>query len=177
MNILRKIAKKRKSLIGIAAGILAALSIYFFILLKQVEIAFDSPAEFIPTRIYSSVTRIAPPMPRGFVEKKLKALGYALQVKDREIKFTLHSPHYPDYLVPENHPTLKLKDKAITLRFDSESLDSTLDSIESESGPVNEFYLEPEFVAALSSMLGWAEHVPAHLHVQGRFCMHPMVWC
>ena len=151
MNILRKIAKKRKSLIGIAAGILAALSIYFFILLKQVEIAFDSPAEFIPTRIYSSVTRIAPPMPRGFVEKKLKALGYALQVKDREIKFTLHSPHYPDYLVPENHPTLKLKDKAITLRFDSESLDSTLDSIESESGPVNEFYLEPEFVAALSS--------------------------
>ena len=151
MNILRKMLKKKKTLLVAVIAILAALSFYFLILLKQVEVAFDTPAEFIPTRIYSNVTRISPPMPRVYVEKKLKALGYAPQNLSNDLHFTLHSPHYPDYLIPENHPTLLLKDKSITLHFEDQSPNSQLESIQSETGPVNEFYLEPEFVAALSS--------------------------
>jgi penicillin-binding protein 1B len=151
MNILRKITKKRKTLLAIAVAILAALSFYFVFLLKQVEIAFESPAEFIPTRIYSNVTRIAPPQPRAYIEKKLRLLGYTPKVAGQDLSIVLHSPTYPDYLLPENHITLKLKDKAITLHFDGDAPGSALESIRSDGNDVNEFYLEPEFIATLNS--------------------------
>ena len=151
MNLLRKILKKKKTLLTLAMTILAALIFYFLFLLKQVQMAFDSPAEFIPTRIYSNVARVAPPQARGMLESKLKALGYHPTLSGNSVSFTLHSPQYPDYLVPENHPSLKLKDKAIHLHFEGAQPSSPLESIDSDLGAVNEFFLEPEFVATLNS--------------------------
>jgi penicillin-binding protein 1B len=151
MKIPRKIKKNQKPLLIICGVILVALISYFLFLLKQVETAFDSPAEFIPTRIYSSVEKIAPPMARGSIERKLKALGYTVSTEGSSISFILHSPQYPDYLIPENHVTFDLKDKKLTLRFEGSTPNSSLESIESPSGAVNDFYLEPEFVATLSS--------------------------
>ncbi len=124
---------------------------FFYYLYRQVDLAFESPAEFIPTRIYSNVYRIAPPLARGTILEKLRALGYSIENAGSDISFTLHSPKYPDYLLPENHPTLTLKDQAITLRFDGTSADSPLLGIGTPSGEVNDLYLEPEFVATLSS--------------------------
>jgi penicillin-binding protein 1B len=151
MKLLSKIKKNQKPLLIVTALILAALISYFVFLLKQVETAFESPAEFIPTRIYSSVAKIAPPQARAAVERKLKALGYATSANGSALSFTLHSPQYPDYLIPENHPTFQLKDKKITLHFEGTNPNSPLESIDSEAGAVNEFYLEPEFVATLNS--------------------------
>ncbi len=124
---------------------------FFLYLLGQVESAFETPTEFIPTRIYSNVTRIAAPIARGSVEQKLKALGYNPKANENDLSFTLHSPEYPDYLLPQDHPTLKLKDKVIQLRFDGTSPESRLSSIESGGVEINDLYLEPEFVATLSS--------------------------
>ncbi len=124
---------------------------FFLYLLGQVESAFETPTEFIPTRIYSNVTRIAAPLARGTVEQKLKALGYNPKATENDLSFTLHSPEYPDYLLPQDHPTLKLKDKVIQLRFDGTSPESRLSSIESGGVGINDLYLEPEFVATLSS--------------------------
>jgi penicillin-binding protein 1B len=124
---------------------------YFLYLLHQVEVAFNAPAEFIPTRIYSDVSRVAPGQARQPIEKKLKSLGYTLVEKGDDLTFTLHSPTYPEHLIPAEHPTHELKDKKITFHFDGEKQDSLLESIEAESGSVNDLYLEPEFIATLSA--------------------------
>lgn len=127
-----------------------SLLFYFLYLLHQVEVAFNAPAEFIPTRIYSDVSRVAPGQARQPIEKKLKSLGYSYQEKGDELSFVLHSPQYPEHLLPGDRATLQLKDKKITLHFDG-SKDSLLESIESDSGSVNDFYLEPEFIATLTA--------------------------
>ncbi len=151
MKLIRKLAKRRVPILISVIGVLAVLGTFFFYLLKQVELAFETPNEFIPTRIYSSVMKIAPPQARGLIDRKLHALGYVENTSGVDIQFTLHSTNYPDYLIPANHPTLKLKDKRITLHFDGTGPDASLSNIDSEIGAVNELYLEPEFVAALSS--------------------------
>ncbi len=143
--------KKQKVKWLAMSGIFVSLLIYFLFLLHQVEIAFEAPAEFIPTRIYSDVTRVAPGQVRQPIEKKLLSLGYKITKKDEDLTFVLHSPNYPEHLLPENHITPKLKDQSITLHFDGNSKDSNLESIITPSGNVNDFYLEPEFVAALTA--------------------------
>ena len=151
MNLLSKIKKNKIIIISVGALGLAALIIYFAYLLKQVEVAFETPGEFIPTRIYSSVMKVTPPQARGMLEQKLKALGYKILVDGNQLSFTLHSPQYPDYLIPENHITQQLKDQTITLHFEGTEPNSGLDSIESGGKAINEFFLEPEFIATLSS--------------------------
>ncbi len=151
MKLIRKIAKNRTPLLILLTAILVVLGVYFFYLLKQVEVAFEASNEFIPTRIYSSVARIAPPQARASIEHKLRALGYGIKGSGDDLSIVLHSPTYPDYLLPPDHPTLKLKDKRITLHFEGTSPESPLSTIDSENGAVNEFYVEPEFIATLSS--------------------------
>lgn len=151
MKLLRKLAKKKKTITLLISLILIVLGSFFFYLLKQVQVAFEAPKEFIPTRIYSNITRIAPPQARGEVERKLHALGYSIRLSGPDLMFTLHSPQYPEYLVPENHPTLRLKDKQIALHFEGSDPESPLASIDSDLGPVNDFFLEPEFIATLNS--------------------------
>jgi len=143
--------KKQKVRVIALSGLMLGLLIYFLFLLHQVEAAFDAPAEFIPTRIYSNVTRIAPGQTRQPIERKLKSLGYRIQYQENNLSFTLHSPNYPEHLIPEDHVTTKLKDKKITLQFDGLKGNATLESILSDEGNVNDFYLEPEFVATLTA--------------------------
>jgi len=151
MKLIQKFARNRATIL-ITLGVFCLIfASFFFYLLKQVELAFNTPTEFIPTRIFSNVTRIAPPLAKGTVEQKLKALGYPEKAGGNDLTFTLHSPEYPEYLLPPGNPTLRLKDKSITLHFDGNSPDSRLSSIESEGIEVNDLYLEPEFVATLSS--------------------------
>ncbi len=123
----------------------------FTALCERVRLPIDAPAEFIPTRIYSNVTRIAPGQARQPIERKLKSLGYKIQYQENNLSFTLHSPNYPEHLIPEDHVTAKLKDKKINLQFDGPKGNATLESIVTDDGNVNDFYLEPEFVAALTA--------------------------
>lgn len=140
-----------KSWIFIAAGLLAlAFTFYVWNLYGQLEQAFSQQEEFIPTRIYSDVTRIAPPQPRAQVESRLQSLGYSFQKVEDAITFRMHPVDYPTYLVPEGHPVLNAGNKLITFRFDSDKGDALLQSIQVESNEVAELYLEPELVATLS---------------------------
>ncbi len=151
MKLINKLAKNRTGFVVLSLLLMIGFGVFFFYLFRQVELAFDSPSEFIPTRIYSNVTRVAPPLARGAVERKLHSLGYSPRTSGTDLSFTLHSTQYPNFLIPENHPTLKLRDKKITLHFDGSALETPLSSISSDNGPVNEIYLEPEFVATLNA--------------------------
>lgn len=151
MKRLRIITKNKTPLLIVTVIAVGLMGPYFLYLLKQVEAAFEAQNEFIPTRIYSNVTRIAPPQARGSIERKLHALGYIPQTNGEKLSFVLHSPQYPEYLIPEKDPTHDLKDKRITLIFDGAQTESRLSSIESDLGAVNDVYLEPEYIAALNS--------------------------
>jgi penicillin-binding protein 1B len=151
MNLINKFSNNRKGFLLLGAALLLLLLGFIFFLSRQVETAFESPREFIPTRIYSNVTKIAPPVARGRVEEKFRALGYQASVAGNTVAITLHSPQYPDHLLPPDHPTLQLKDKKIFFEFEGTGGSAQLSAIRSETGPVNEIFLEPEFLATLSA--------------------------
>ncbi len=151
MNFTNKIAQNRRGFVIASAVLFLAFLTFFLYLYRQVDTAFETPLEFIPTRIYSSVTRIAPPMARGTIERKIRALGYSVRVSANELSIILHSTRYPDFLIPDQHPTLSLRDKRITFQFDGKSPTSPLASIRTDNGTIDDVYLEPEFVATLSA--------------------------
>ena len=80
----------------------------------MLEQAFNQKNEFVPTRIYSDVNRLAPPQPRGYIENLLQNLAYHPKLakdaggqEDPETwEFQIHSIDYPSYLLPENHTIL-----------------------------------------------------------------------
>jgi hypothetical protein len=96
MNLTHQFSKNRKGFMVLGVVALLLVFSFLFYLSRQVETAFESPREFIPTRIYSNVTRIAPPIARGRVEEKFRALGYQAQASGHMLTITLHSPQYPD---------------------------------------------------------------------------------
>ncbi|MBU6375053.1 MAG: hypothetical protein KGQ59_03585, partial [Bdellovibrionales bacterium] len=103
-----------QSIIRLSAVILipvVALGLYIASLFRQLESAFQRQQQWIPTRLYSDVTRIGPGSPRATVEDRLKALAYSFQSQGREVKFTLHPIRYPDSLIPSDHPTWALAEK------------------------------------------------------------------
>lgn len=142
--------KNKRAFITIAALLLIILGSLLTYLYLNVRKAFLANNEFIPTRVYSNVFKITPPLQKGVIASKLRNLGYNLEEKSETIRFTLHSTQYPEYLIPEDHPTLELYDQPITLQFDGTSGSASLVSIETPNGAQNEIYLEPEFIATLS---------------------------
>lgn len=61
--------------------------------------------EYVPTRIYSAVTRITPPQSRSIEAKMGGTRVYPDPATIRSLEFILHSPNYPDYLLPKTiHP-------------------------------------------------------------------------
>jgi penicillin-binding protein 1B len=137
----------------IAAVVCAiAFGAYITVLYKQLDHAFNQQEEFIPTRIYSDVARLAPPQLKRRVEDRLKVLNYAFQQPSPDtLSFALHSVDYPEYLVPDNHPVLNAPgDSKVELRFDGSTPDSALTSIRLNGQEVADIYLEPEIIATLS---------------------------
>ena len=151
--------RKRKSwsqywifLLGISALGSVVFAFYLWHLFGQVEATFAKPTEFIPTRIYSDVTRIFPPLPRAFIEERLKALSYSPQREGATLKFKMHEAQYPEYLVPEGDQSRKAGDAVVTLTFEDEKdPKSSLQTIQIGDQEVRELYLEPEMISALSS--------------------------
>lgn len=130
--------------------ILAALLAYFTSLSRDLERSFTEQAEFVPTRVYSDVTRIAPAGQRQAIETQLKSRGYAAQISADSIQFTLNAIQYPAYLVPDGHPSLGAGGKSIALFFDGEKPNSMLRSIQIAGEEVPDLFLEPELVATLA---------------------------
>ena len=142
-------------------ALFAGFLIYLYSLYHSVEETFGQQHQFIPTRIYSDVSHIAAPMPFLEVESRLKSLGYKTQPQTPEsITLTLRTLEYPQYLIPDNHPTLMAAGKNITLLFDGPinqpktAAKSNLLAIHlgsSSQGPeLTDLYLEPELVATLA---------------------------
>ncbi|MCC7440071.1 MAG: transglycosylase domain-containing protein [Bdellovibrionales bacterium] len=117
---------------------------------RELRSAFVNRNEFVPTRIYSDVSRIAPPLPRARVLTQLRALGYEWIPSGNDISFKLRQRDFPGSLLPADHPTLRLQGSLVHLRFDGPSASSTLISLESGGSEAEEIYLEPELVATLS---------------------------
>jgi len=130
----------------------AALSIYVSTLLPQLKAAFHEQNQFVPTQIYSDVTRIAPLQPRFIVESRLKNLAYTFRSSKQTIVFNLHDLDYPADLLPYQHPTLDRysRNQPITLYFSGTTPNSTLQSIALGKSEIPDLYLEPELVATLS---------------------------
>ena len=145
----------RKRILLITAGVLAVLFLgYLFTLYRQLEQSFALQEQSIPTRIYSDVSRIAPPEPRYRVLERLKALGYSTKDTDQILTFQLHSIDYPTYLIPDGHPMIDASNSStgsiVTLQFEGPEKDAALQSIKIGDSEVHDVYLEPEIVATLS---------------------------
>lgn len=152
----RAIAFTRRHWLGLLLGLVlfsVAFAIYLSFMYQQLTKAFSETSEFIPTRIYSDVARIAPPAGRSQVEQRLKALGYAWHdAADAEhtIEFTLHELDYPSYMLPENHPTLDAGGHPVRFSFSGGDAGAVLQSIQLGSDEIPEIYLEPELVATMA---------------------------
>jgi len=139
-------------LIGICIG--TSFGVYVWTLYNQLNSIFGERFQFIPTRIYSDLSRITAPQPKSQIEHKLKVLGYSYSTHENSIEFTLHPVDYPAYLLPDHHPMLEWrenKNKSITLHFDSSEGSAVLQSIEVGQQEIPDIYLEPELVATLSN--------------------------
>src|SRR5437868_909240 len=91
----------------VAAVLMTALfGIYLTYLYQHLEKNFTQQEEFIPTRIYSDVTRIYPGLPKAWVDAKLKALGYSIKTSGSTLSFNLHALDYPSFLLPDGHPEI-----------------------------------------------------------------------
>ncbi|MDR3608004.1 MAG: PBP1A family penicillin-binding protein [Oligoflexia bacterium] len=151
---MRRVVKLGPILIFFAAfG--AGMSIYLSVLYRQLNEAFHRREQFVPTRVYSDVTRIAPPQSRAFVEERLKSLGYHPSGTNNTIQFTLHEIDYPLYLIPSNHPQLdpKVASEPVVLQLSPKvgALPERLLSVQIGGKDVPDVYLEPELVTSLSS--------------------------
>ena len=135
------------------AVLFVALALYAVALFGHLKKSFLQQDQFVPTRIYSDVSRIAPSQLRLNVEERLQSLGYLdkkTSPMEERVTFTLHVLDYPSYLLPENHPTLDAGGQAVTLSFDGTEKDALLHSIEINGREIPDLYLEPELVATLA---------------------------
>jgi len=128
-----------------------ALAVYLGVLFRQLETSFQQQQQWIPTRLYSDVTRVAPGMPRADAEERLRALGYSHQSRDAVIELQLHPIRYPENLIPTDHATWKLAEAQTPLRLEFEGTqpDAELEAIRAGDEEIPEIYLEPEFIGAL----------------------------
>ncbi len=159
-------------------ALISASGLYIGSLYSQLRTAFLQQDQFIPTRIYSDVSRIAPAQTRKHVEERLQSLAYTAQMPsgDREhLTFTLRVPDYPSYLIPEGHPVLTAGGQTISLHFEDASKDALLQSIELEGKEIPDLYLEPEFVATLSQggLTEGKKHIRSYVKFED---FPPLVW-
>jgi penicillin-binding protein 1B len=146
--------------IGGVALLSIAFCIYLGVLYGQLKTAFNRQVQFVPTRIYSDVTRIATPETRAYVEEKLKNLAYVTSLNGSEIHFRLHSSDYPTYLIPDGHPQLAVmgspnapqdaSQTEVVLSFSGNGADDLLQSVHLAGKEVQDIYLEPELVTTLT---------------------------
>lgn len=124
--------------------------LYLWMLYSQLTTAFYQEEIFVPTRIYSDVTQIAPPQPRSYVESRLKSRGYRFTPGENSVEFNLHPIDYPLYLLPPQHPLSTAHDLHVTLHFNGAGESASLQTLDLGTQPVPDVYIEPELVATLS---------------------------
>lgn len=150
--------KHRRIAIIAGAIFVVIFGFYLTMLFRSLDASFQEVQEFIPTRIYSDVSRISVSQPRRVIEERLKSLGYSLRADTGQtLELRLHSMIYPVSLIPEGHPQAHLernREYPLKLHFASRGADAVLDSLELNGAAVNDVYLEPELVATLSRGIG-----------------------
>lgn len=142
--------------IAIIAGVSISIvfGLYLTMLFRSLDASFQEVQEFIPTRIYSDVSRVAVGQVRRVIEERLKSLGYSVRPESGEsIEVRLHPMIYPVSLVPEGHAQSALdrsKEYPLKFHFAGSGAEAQVDSIELNGAQAADVYLEPELVATLS---------------------------
>ena len=138
---------------SVSCVLFVAFVLYLITAFGHLKKAFLQQDQFVPTRIYSDVTRIAPPQLRTNIEERLQSLGYlsknALPTGER-VTFNLHPLDYPSYLIPDNHTVIDAAGQPVTMVFDGTEKDALLHSVEINGREIPDLYLEPELVATLA---------------------------
>ena len=138
---------RRRTLWLSALGIAMLFSAYLVVLYQQLNLAFQRREEFSPTRIYSDVVRLRLGQTKSSVEARLRDLNYSITSEGNKISFTLRQVAYPDYLLPDGHPTFMWQSKRVEMEFESDQPQAPLVAI----GPgLQDIYLEPELVTTLA---------------------------
>lgn len=149
-ELMQRVRRHRNGILG--SGVILALlfGIYMAFLWKQLTEAFFEKEQFVPTRVYSDVTRVAPPQSRSSIQARLQALGYTqVQPVEDDLIFSLHPVDYPAVLIPETYQLPEPR-ASIRLHFSGKSGNDALQSIQVDEKEVPEIFLEPELVATLS---------------------------
>lgn len=145
-----------KTILFLIFVFLILFSFYLRSLFKQLDVNFNKEEEFTPTRIYSDVFKVAPPLHHEQLLTRLKNLNYKTTLSNKPsegstIEINLHSSDYPLELLPKDHITQKLMNEKIIFRFHSSQPSAELESIEAQVGGamevIPEIYLEPQIVA------------------------------
>ncbi|HTL12423.1 MAG TPA: transglycosylase domain-containing protein [Bdellovibrionota bacterium] len=134
----------------VAAVLSVPWAVWLGLQYRELREAFVNRKDYVPTRIYSDVTKIVAPLPRSRIQARMRALGYEWVPGEAEISFKLRDLDYPRALLPPTAPTLSLAGALIHLKFEGPGDSSPLKTIETPSGEIPELYLEPELVATLS---------------------------
>lgn len=148
---------------GFIGVLFLGFAAYIGFLYQQLETTFYRQDVLVPTRIYSDLTLLRPPMPRQQVLENLQTLHYSIEKSPTDANrwtFKLREIQYPLNLLPQEHPTAELGEKIIELRFDSNEPGAPLTEITSEGKSFQEIYLEPELVATLSHREEGVEETP-----------------
>lgn len=142
--------KVRRVIFWCAVLVGFGLALHLFLLYQQVEESFTQKDEFQPTLLFSDITTIRLNEARKKIETRLSQLGYTVQKDATQTSFTLHDRKYPEYLIPEDHPTLKLYNTPIVLKFDAEGSAGKLSTISTTAGDIPDLILEPELVSRIT---------------------------
>jgi penicillin-binding protein 1B len=134
------------------SALLVLFMIYLRSLYRQMNASFHNEEEFVPTRIYSDLFRVTPPLEREQLAVRLRNLNYKVNVLEgKDFEITLRPIDYPNELLPKEHPTEKSAGKKIRFNFPSPSVNAPLESIQAEVDEsteiLPEIYLEPQLIA------------------------------
>lgn len=150
--------KRTGRIITTCIALAALFSLYLAYLYSDLEKSFGEAVESTPTKIYSDVVRVSPPLTRRIIEEQLKVRAYSPVTPAPDVlQFEIHPIRYPATLIPNNHPQISYQG-ILQLEFDGTSPSAALTKIKAGETELPDFYLEPEIVATLAHS-GIVKHI------------------
>jgi penicillin-binding protein 1B len=127
---------------------LSSLIGYFSFSINNLIQAFDSQAEWTPSRVYSDLSTISLADPRKEAEELLNRLGYPFHSQTYQIDFQMNTSDYPAELNPKTYEKNQILN--VEIHFDGDNTDASVESIRINDQDETTLFLKPELIAILS---------------------------